>query len=133
MYQQITIIGNLGHDPSMKYLADGTPVTDFSVATNRRWNNADGTKGEEVVWFRVTAWRRLAETCNQYLSKGRQVMVVGRVKPARAWAGNDGEPRAQNEITAGNVIFLGSREDVGDVPDEPGEDVPEELEEEIPF
>ncbi len=112
MYQKITIIGNLGGDPEMRYMPDGTPVTSFSVATNRRWKNSDGSQGEETVWFRVSAWRRLAETTNQYLSKGRQVFVEGRLTPDRAtggpriWTANDGTPRASYEITALEVKFL---------------------------
>ena len=76
MYQKLIIVGNLGRDPEMRYTPDGTPVTNFSVATNRRWTDASGQQQERTVWFRVSAWRRLAETCNQYLSKGRQVMVA---------------------------------------------------------
>jgi single-strand DNA-binding protein len=115
MYHKIVIVGNLGRDPEMRYTPDGTPVTNFSVATNRRWNNPDGTQNEETVWFRVTAWRQLAELCNQYLSKGRQVLVEGRMNPdretggPRVWTGNDGLPRASFEVTALTVRFLGGR------------------------
>jgi len=113
MYQKLIIVGNLGGDPEMRYTPDGTPVTNFSVATNRKWNNPDGSQGEETIWFRVTAWRKLAETCNQYLSKGRQVFVEGRLTPDKAtggprvWTGNDGKPRASYEMTADTVKFLG--------------------------
>lgn len=113
MYQSITITGNLGSDPTMRFTADGTPVTNFSVATNRKWTNTDGTKGEKVVWFKVAAWRRLAETCNEYLAKGRQVQVVGEMEPAKAYMGRDGEPRANLELTARSVLFLGGRGDQG--------------------
>jgi single-strand DNA-binding protein len=112
-YQKVIIVGNLGQDPEMRYTADGTPVTSFSVATNRRWTNQDGSQGEETVWFRVSAWRRLAETCAQYLSKGRQVMVDGRMTPDKAtggprvWIGSDGTHRASFEMTAERVTFLG--------------------------
>jgi len=115
MYHKVIIVGNLGRDPEMRYTADGTPVTDFSVATNRKWTNADGSQGEETVWFRVSAWRKLAETCNQYLSKGRQVLVEGRLTPdretggPRVWTGSDGQSRASYELTAINVKFLGGR------------------------
>jgi single-strand DNA-binding protein len=140
MYHKVIVVGNLGRDPEMRYTPDGTPVTNFSVATNRRWTNADGSPGEETVWFRVTAWRRTAEVCNQYLSKGRQVLVEGQLKPdpatggPRVWTGNDGVARAQYEVTALTVKFLGGR---GEAPSEeaPGlpEEPPVESEGEIPF
>lgn len=135
MYQKVVIVGNLGRDPEMRYTPQGTPVTNFSVATNRRWTNADGSPGEETVWFRVTAWRRLAETCNQYLNKGRQVLVEGRLRPdpetggPRIWTGQDGVARASFEITALNVKFLGRRDE--GVAMGPEEEAIEE--EEIPF
>jgi single-strand DNA-binding protein len=139
MYQKLIIVGNLGRDPEMRYTSDGTPVTNFSVATNRRWTNPDGSPGEETVWFRVSAWRRLAEVCNQYLQKGRQVLIEGQLKPdpatggPRMWTGNDGVARASYEVTALAVKFLGGRgeappAEVGGAPEEP----PEEGEE-IPF
>jgi single-strand DNA-binding protein len=115
MYQKIIIAGYLGRDPEMRYTPQGTPVTNFSVATSRKWTNADGTPGEETVWFRVTAWRRLAETCNQYLSKGRPVLVEGRLRPdpetggPRIWTGQDGVGRASFEVNALTVKFLGGR------------------------
>ena len=119
MYQKLVIVGNLGRDPEMRYTPDGTPVTTFSVATNRKWTARDGSPGEETVWFRVTAWRRLAETCNQYLQKGRQVLIEGRLQPdkttggPRIWTGNDGASRSSYELTAQTVKFLGR---AGDVP-----------------
>ena len=139
MYHKIIIVGNLGRDPEMRYTSDGTPVTNFSVATNRKWSNQDGSQGEETVWFRVSAWRRLAETCNQYLSKGRQVVVEGRLTPdaatggPRMWTGNDGVARASYEITAATVKFLGGRGEAG-APGIPGApDEPPAEREEIPF
>ena len=117
MYQKIIIVGNLGRDPEMRYTPDGTPVTTFSVATNRKWTNADGSPREETVWFRVTAWRQLGETCNQYLRKGRPVLVEGRAaaRPTTATRvpfRNDGS-RASFEVTARNVRFLGGRGEAG--------------------
>ena len=139
MYHKVIIAGNLGRDPEMRYTPDGTPVTTFSVATNRRWNRPDGSQGEETVWFRVTAWRRTAEVCNQYLQKGRQVLIEGRLKPnenggPRVWTGNDGVARASFEVTAEMVRFLGGRGDAAPG-GEPGalEEPPEDAEEEIPF
>jgi single-strand DNA-binding protein len=137
-YQKIIIVGNLGRDPEMRYTPDGTPVTNFSIATNRRWTNSDGSQGEETVWFRVTAWRRQAETCAQYLSKGRQVMVEGRLKPdpetggPRVWTRQDGTAGASYEVTAQRVIFLSGRGQAGEMEEgaEPAEDYPED---DIPF
>jgi single-strand DNA-binding protein len=140
MYHKVIIVGNLGRDPEMRYTQDGTPVTNFSIATNRRWTSPDGSQGEETVWFRVSAWRRMAEVCNQYLQKGRQVLIEGELKPdpatggPRVWTGNDGVARAQYEVTARAVKFLGGRGEapLAEMPGAP-EEPPAEEEEEIPF
>jgi single-strand DNA-binding protein len=114
MYAKLIIVGNLGGDPEMRYTPDGTPVTNFSVAVNRRWNNADGSPGEETLWFRCTAWRKTAEVVNQYLAKGRQVLVEGRLRPdpdtggPRTFVRNDGSPGAAYEVTVETIKFLGS-------------------------
>lgn len=102
MYQQTTIVGRLGKDPEMRYLQDGTPVTDFSVAVDG-WN-------DKTTWFRVTCWRKLAEVTYNHLKKGRQVLVVGEID-ASAYAGSDGQPRASLELTAREVKFLGEKGD----------------------
>jgi len=112
MYQKIIIVGNLGNDPELRYTPQGDAVTSFSVATNRRWTGRDGQPGEETTWFRVSVWGRQAEPCNQYLSKGRQVMVEGRLSPdretggPRLWTGRDGQTGASYEIRAITVQFL---------------------------
>lgn len=106
MFQQLIIVGNLGSDPELRYTADGTPVAHFSVAVNRRWTKEDGSQGDETTWFRVSVWRRQAETVVQYLKKGRQVMVIGRVS-ARGYVGADGSPRASLEVTADTIRFIG--------------------------
>ena len=116
MHQEVELIGNLGRDPEMRYLADGTPVTTLSVATNRKW---DG--GEETVWWRVTCWRKLAEVVAQYLSKGRQVFIKGRMTPDKATGGpkvfqkKDGTWGASYEVTADKVTFLGGRGETVDI------------------
>ncbi len=107
MYQKVVIVGHLGSDPEMRYTPSGVPVTSFSVAINRRWTDNNGEPHEKTTWFRVTAWRTLAEQCNQYLSKGRLVLVEGEVE-ASAWKDNEGQPRATLELTARSVRFLGS-------------------------
>ena len=115
MYQRVIIAGHLGRDPEMRYTPDGTPVTNFSVATSRRWTGQDGTSHKRTTWFRVTVWRRQAETCNEYLQKGRAVLVEGEMNPdpetggPRIWTGNDGIARASYELTARTVRFLGGR------------------------
>jgi single-strand DNA-binding protein len=107
MFHQLIIVGNLGSDPELKYLDNGTAVANFSVAVNEVWYK-DKEKKERTTWYRVNVWRRQAETCSEYLSKGSQVMVVGRPS-ANAWVGADGEPRAQLELTAQTVKFMGGR------------------------
>ena len=118
MYQRITLVGNLGSDPEMRYLPDGRPVTNFSLATNRRWSDRQsGEQREETVWWRVSVFGNQAEACNQYLSKGRQVLVEGRMRPdpntgaPRIWTRQDGTPGASYEINANNVRFLGGRQE----------------------
>ncbi|MGB4676733.1 MAG: single-stranded DNA-binding protein [Aggregatilineales bacterium] len=106
MFQQCIIIGNLGRDPEMRFLGDGTPVTSFSVAVNRKWTGRDGNPGEKTWWFRVTCWGRLAETTNQYLRKGSPVMVIGEVDASAYIPREGGEPRASLELTARDVRFL---------------------------
>lgn len=109
MYQQITLVGNLGRDPEMRYTASGVAVTSFSVAVNRSWTGQDGQRQEKTVWFRVAAWRGLAETCNQYLTKGQRVLVVGEVEEPNTWTDQEGNTRASLEVTARTVRFLNTR------------------------
>lgn len=117
MYQKIVVVGNLGGDPEMRYMPDGTAVTNFSVATSRRWNDArSGEQKEETTWFRVSVWGRRAEVANQYLAKGRKVLVEGRLRPdenggPRLWTAQDGTVRASFEISATDFAFLSSRGD----------------------
>lgn len=136
MYQKVTLIGRLGRDPEMRYTPDGTPVTSFSVATDRRWTDANGQQQQRTVWFRVTAWRRLAETCNQYLSKGSQVFIEGELAEPKPYQGRDGEWRASLDVTAYTVKFLGGRgESAAPAPgvEEGGAGIGTVDEEEIPF
>lgn len=104
------IIGNLGGDPEMRYTANGSAVTNFNVATNEQWTGGDGERQEHTEWFSVVAWNRLAETCSQYLAKGRQVYVEGRMR-TRSWEAQDGQRRYKTELIADTVKFLGSRGD----------------------
>lgn len=113
MYQQITLIGNLGRDPEMRYTGSGVPVTNFSVATSRTWTGADGQRQEKTVWFSVSAWERQAETCNQYLTKGQKVLVVGEIEDPYLYTDQEGNSRATLQVRARNVTFLNSRAEAG--------------------
>ena len=113
MYQLLTIVGRLGGDPEMRYTPKGDAVTSFSVATDRRWVDADGQSQSKTVWFRVTCWRRLAETCNQYLTKGKQVLVVGELAEPKPYQSKDGTWRASLDVTASTVRFLSPKSDGG--------------------
>ncbi len=115
MYQKIIIVGNLGGDPEMRYTPSGQAVTNFSVASNRRYTGSDGQRVDETTWFRISAWGRQAETCNQYLRRGSRVLIDGRLNPdpatggPRIWNRQDGTPAASFEITAQSVQFLSTR------------------------
>ena len=115
MLNKMTLIGNVGTDPEMRYTPNGNPVTSFTVATNRRYTTSEGEQREETEWFSVSAWNRLGETINQYLTKGRRVYVEGRLKSS-TWTGNDGETRFRNEITANQIIMLDRERSVDDEP-----------------
>lgn len=108
-YQQTIIVGNVGRDPELRYLQSGVPVCNFTVAVNSVTGTGENRQ-EKTTWFRVAAWRQLAETCSQYLTKGRQVMVIGTVE-ARAYTDQSGQPQASLELTARDVRFLGNRGD----------------------
>jgi len=112
---KMMIIGNLGSEPEMRYTPGGRPVTSFRVATNWRYTTAEGERREETEWFSVVSWGKLAEQCNQYLTKGRLVFVEGRLR-LRTWEGQDGQKRSQNEIVAERVKFL-DRQPVAPAPE----------------
>lgn len=109
-FNKITIVGYLGRDPELRYTPDGTPVCDFSVATTERRKDKSGEPQEITTWFRVTAWRRLAELAGQYLAKGKQVYVEGRLIQ-REYQDRDGNTRYNLEVTASDIQFVGSRGD----------------------
>lgn len=111
MFSKLIIVGNLGRDPEMRYTPNGNPVTSFSVATSHNRKDSNGQKITETTWFKVTAWGKLAEICNQYLVKGKTVIVEGRLTPdengnPRVWTGRDGEAKASYEVTAADVRFV---------------------------
>lgn len=132
MYQQITLIGNLGNDPEMRYTPSGVAVASFSLAVSKSWTTEGGEKQDKTTWFRVTCWRKQAEVVSQYLGKGKQVMVVGEVEEARAFTDKSGNQRASLEVTATTVRFLsgGKAEAAAGNGQEPAAGVGDE---EIPF
>lgn len=142
MYQKIIVVGNLGRDPEMRYMPDGTAVTNFSIASSRRWTGQDGQTREETTWFRIEVWRRQAETANQYLTKGSKVLVEGRIKPdpntggPRLWTRQDGTMGANFEVVADTVRFLSGRDEGGSYSGGDGEydgGSPAQEEDDIPF
>lgn len=112
---KLQIIGRLGRDPELRYTQEGKPVVNFSVATGGKWTDRNGNERDDTEWFRVEAWDRLAETCNQYLSKGQQVYIEGRIK-TRKYTDRDGNERTSVEVVANTMLMLGGR-DQGDQPE----------------
>ena len=122
-HQRITLVGNLGDDPQMKYLNDGRAVTEFSLAVNeytgrRRKGGKKQQSDEETVWFKITTWETLAETCAEHLFKGRKVLVEGKLRKLRPWLDRDGNPRCDLELTAREVKFLDSKDSRDGIPEE---------------
>jgi single-strand DNA-binding protein len=117
MYAVIIIVGNLGRDPEMRYTPAGQAVTNFSVATNRKYTGSDGQLVSETTWWRISTWGKNAENCSQYLHRGSKVLVEGRIVPdpktggPRIYTRKDGTTGAAFEINAQTVRFLSSRGD----------------------
>ncbi len=115
MFHKITLIGNLGRDPEMRYTANAQAVTSFSLACNRVYTGNDGARVTETTWFRISVWGKQAESCNQYLKKGSKVYIEGRLASdpvthgPRIYTRNDGTSAASYEVTATTVQFLSSR------------------------
>jgi single-strand DNA-binding protein len=101
---KVQLIGRLGGDPQMRYTASGVPVTTFSIATNRQWQDKDGMLHEEADWHNIVAWDKLAQTCADYLTKGLLVYVEGRLQ-YRSWE-YEGQMRYRTEIVATNMMML---------------------------
>ncbi len=102
---KVMIIGNLGSEPEMRFTPNGKPVTSFRVATNRVYTTAEGERKQETEWFTVVAWNKLAEQCNQFLTKGRLVYAEGKLH-TRTWEGQDGQKHYRTEVIANRVTFL---------------------------
>ena len=117
---KVILVGNLGQDPEIRYTADGRPIANFSIATSESWKDKNsGEKREKTEWHRVVVFGKLAEICGEYLSKGRQVYIEGKLQ-TRKWQGQDGQDRYTTEIVIdgfnGTMQMLGSREGGGGGP-----------------
>jgi single-strand DNA-binding protein len=135
MYHVLVIVGNVGKNPELRYTPSGQAVTSFSVATNRQYSTGTGENVTETIWFRVSTWGKLAETCNQYVKKGSKVLIEGRLTPdkvtgnPRVFQKQDGTSGANFEVNASTVRFLSSKGE-GTHEQQPA-DVP--TDEDIPF
>jgi single-strand DNA-binding protein len=123
---KVILVGNLGAAPEVRYTAGGQPVANFRLATTERWMNRNGERSEITEWHRVVAWGKLAETCGQYLQKGKQVYIEGRIR-TRQWQDQQGQKRYTTEIVAQNLVMLGRAADRGEVPEEPATVPPDDM------
>ena len=139
---KVTLIGNLGRDPELRYTANGQAVANFTLATTESFSKRDGGRDEKTEWHRIVAWGKLAEICGEYLAKGRQIYVEGRIQ-TREWEDKDGNKRWTTEIVARNMQMLGRRSEGGtatDLPEPSGPsggndsfDAPTTSDDDIPF
>ena len=102
---KVLLIGNVGTDPEMRFTPNGNAVTSFRIATNRVYTTSEGERKQETEWFTIVTWRKLAESCNQFLTKGQRVYVEGSLR-TRMWEGQDGQRRSRVEVVANRVLFL---------------------------
>jgi single-strand DNA-binding protein len=128
---KVMLIGHVGRDPEMRYTPAGRPVTTFSIATTRSWSTGEGEKRTETEWFNIVAWGNLAELCKQYLSKGQQVYIEGRLQ-TRRWEDNEGVKHCNVEVVANDMMMLNERRDNNHNPAGEGMDAGEE-EDNFPF
>lgn len=126
---KVILVGNLGQDPELRYTQNGKAVANFSIATSENWKDKDGNKQEETEWHRIVVWGKQAESCEKYLSKGRQVYVEGRIKTNK-WQDDDGNDRYSTEIVANTVQFLSGSSSGGGGTNDPA---PVSDDDEIPF
>lgn len=109
---KVILIGNLGADPEVRFTPGGQAVANFRIATSESWNDKNGQKQERTEWHRIVVWGKLAELCGEYLKKGRQCYVEGRLQ-TREWTDKEGRKNYTTEVVASAVTFLGGR-DAGD-------------------
>jgi single-strand DNA-binding protein len=123
---KVILVGNLGSDPELRHTPNGTPVANFRIATNEVFTNREGERDQRTEWHRIVAFGRLAEICGQYLKKGKQIYIEGRLR-TREWEDQSGNRRFTTEINATQMVMLGRAGDAGFVPgEEPQESPPEE-------
>src|SRR5918996_2361107 len=108
---RVQLIGNLTRDPELRFTEKGTAVCTFGLATNRTWTTETGEKTEEADFHRIVAWRKLAELCDQYLTKGRKVFVSGRLQ-TRRFTGQDGKAKSITEVVIDDIILLDRKQAV---------------------
>ena len=125
---KVMLIGRLGQDTEMRYTPTGKPLTKFKIAVNRSWTSAENEKKTETEWFTIISWGKLAEICNQYLTKGKQVYLEGRLH-TRHWKDDEGSNHSAVEVVAQEMIMLGSSADEAET-DQVGRSIPED---EYPF
>jgi single-strand DNA-binding protein len=141
MFHTLIIVGNVGRDPEMRYTPSGQAVTSFSVASNRKYTSSNGEQVNETIWFRISAWGKQAEVCNQFLKKGMRVLIEGRLTPdkttggPRIWQKQDGASAASFEVNAQTVRFLTTRgeSEGGGASGDSGEMTTAPAEDDIPF
>ena len=112
MINKVILIGNLGDDPTVRYTQSGTAVASFRVATTERWKGQDGQMQEQTEWHSIVAWKRLAEICGEYLTKGSRVYIEGKLQ-TRKWEDQDGNARYTTEVVAREMKMLSARSDGG--------------------
>ena len=132
---KVILVGNLGADPDVRYTSTGSAVVNFRIATSENWTNKEGGKETRTEWHRIVAFGKLAEICAEYLNKGKQVYIEGRLQ-SRSWEDKEGNKKWTTEIVANNVVMLGgvgdqARETGGEPPEGPPE--PSQQEDDIPF
>ena len=118
---KVLLIGRLGHDPEMRYTPSGKPLTKFRMASDRNWTTTDGVKKSETEWFNIVAWGKLAEICNQYLKKGQQVYIEGRLH-TRRWQDDEGINHSSVEVIAQEMIMLDGRPAEATAEENPSDD-----------
>jgi single-strand DNA-binding protein len=120
---KVILVGNLGADPTMRYTPGGTAVANFNIATTEKFTNKNGERESRTEWHRIVVWAKLAEICNQYLKKGKQVYIEGRLQ-TRQWEDQSGNSKSTTEVIASNMVMLGRAGDADFSDDAPPQEFP---------